>query len=207
VIVNDGDGKGKSRAAFGTALRAVGHGQRVGLVQFIKGTWRTGEAELFKRLPEIDHVISGEGFTWNTQDRARDVAAARRGLEAARAMIDACRTDPPKYSLVILDEINIVIGHGYLPVEEIVELFACCWPRCANCRFSKGTNRPGCSSDTRPTICTVRPWALLASAATGGASRKHSRRGRCGSWQPIYFRSTVPITLTVCCQPNSCTSY
>jgi cob(I)alamin adenosyltransferase len=122
VIVNDGDGKGKSTAAFGTALRAVGHGQRVGLVQFIKGTWRTGEAELFKRLPEIDHVISGEGFTWNTQDRARDIAAARRGLEAARAMIDACRTDPPKYSLVILDEINIVIGHGYLPVEEIVEL-------------------------------------------------------------------------------------
>lgn len=122
VVVNDGDGKGKSTAAFGMAIRAVGHGQRVGLVQFIKGTWRTGEKEFFKRFPEIDHVVSGEGFTWNTQDRARDIAAARRGLERAREMIDACRGEEPQYGLVILDEINVVLGHGYLPVEEVVQL-------------------------------------------------------------------------------------
>jgi len=122
VIVNEGDGKGKSTAAFGMALRAVGHGQRVGLVQFIKGTWRTGEKEFFRRIPEIDHVTSGEGFTWNTQDRARDIAAAERGLQAAREMIEACRGDAPRYGLVILDEINIALGHGYLDVGEVVEL-------------------------------------------------------------------------------------
>ena len=122
VIVNEGDGKGKSTAAFGMAIRAVGHGQRVGLVQFIKGTWRTGEREFMKRVPEIDHVVSGEGFTWETQDRARDIEQARRGLDAARAMIEACRGDEPKYGLVILDEINIAIGQGYLPIEEVVAL-------------------------------------------------------------------------------------
>lgn len=122
VIVNEGDGKGKSTAAFGMAIRAVGHGQRVGLVQFIKGTWRTGEREFIKRVPEIDHVVSGEGFTWETQDRARDIEQARRGLDAARAMVDACRGDAPKYGLVILDEINIAIGQGYLPVEEVIDL-------------------------------------------------------------------------------------
>jgi cob(I)alamin adenosyltransferase len=122
IVINDGDGKGKSTAAFGTAIRAVGHGQRVGLVQFIKGTWRTGEKEFLKRIPEIDHVISGEGFTWDTQDRARDIEHARVGFEAARAMVEASRGDNPKYGLVILDEINIAIGHGYVPVEEVVEL-------------------------------------------------------------------------------------
>ncbi len=122
VVLNDGDGKGKSTAAFGMAIRAVGHGQRVGLVQFIKGTWKTGEREFFKRFPEIDHQTSGEGFTWNTQDRARDIAAARRGLELAQRMIEASRGEEPKYDLVILDEINIVIGHDYLPVDEVVEL-------------------------------------------------------------------------------------
>lgn len=122
VIVNDGDGKGKSTAAFGMAIRAIGHGQRVGLVQFIKGTWKTGEKQFFARCPEIDHVASGEGFTWKTQDRARDIASALRGLELGREMIEASRGDEPKYQLVILDEINIAIGHGYLPVEEVVEL-------------------------------------------------------------------------------------
>lgn len=122
VVVNEGDGKGKSTAAFGMAIRAVGHGQRVGLVQFIKGTWRTGEKEFFKRIPEIDHVASGEGFTWETQDRQRDIAAARRGLELATEMVEACRGEDPKYGLVILDEVNIAIGHGYLSVEEVVAL-------------------------------------------------------------------------------------
>lgn len=122
VIVNDGDGKGKSTAAFGMAIRAIGHGQRVGLVQFIKGNWRTGEKAFFERFPEIDHETSGEGFTWNTQDRARDIAAARRGLQLARGMVTAMAGDRPKYDLVILDEINIVLGHDYLPVDEVVQL-------------------------------------------------------------------------------------
>lgn len=122
VVINEGNGKGKSTAAFGMAIRAVGHKQRVGIVQFIKGKWRTGEMEFLKRVPEIDHVISGEGFTWDTQDRARDIEHARAGFEAARAMVEACRGDEPKYSLVILDEINIAIGHDYLPVQEVVDL-------------------------------------------------------------------------------------
>lgn len=122
VIVNDGDGKGKSTAAFGMAIRALGHGQRVGLVQFIKGTWKTGEKEFFKRFPEIDHRTSGDGFTWNTQDRASDVASAERGLALAQEMVEESRGDDPRYQLVILDEVNIAVGHGYLAVEELVSL-------------------------------------------------------------------------------------
>jgi cob(I)alamin adenosyltransferase len=122
VIVNTGDGKGKSTAAFGLALRAAGSGLRVGLIQFIKGTWKTGEAEALKRFPEITHIVSGEGFTWNTQDREKDIAAARRGWQLACEMIEASRGPEPKYDLVILDELNIALGYGYLPVEEVVKV-------------------------------------------------------------------------------------
>src|SRR5690606_6738230 len=87
VLVNTGDGKGKSTAGFGLAMRAAGCGQRVGVVQFIKGTWKTGEAEALKRFPEIRHVVSGEGFTWNTQDKSKDIAAVRRGWDIALEMI------------------------------------------------------------------------------------------------------------------------
>nr|MBX2886188.1 cob(I)yrinic acid a,c-diamide adenosyltransferase [Granulosicoccus sp.] len=79
LIVNSGNGKGKSSSAFGTAFRAAGHGQRVAIMQFIKGGWKTGEAEAFKRFPEIDHFISGDGFTWNTQDLDEDTASAING--------------------------------------------------------------------------------------------------------------------------------
>ncbi len=120
VLVNTGDGKGKSTAGFGLAIRAAGCGQKVGLVQFIKGTWKTGEAEALKRFPEIRHVVSGEGFTWNTQDKAKDIEAARRGWNLALEMIEASRSDTPEYSLVILDELNIALSYGYLPVEEVV---------------------------------------------------------------------------------------
>lgn len=121
VLVNTGDGKGKSTAGFGLALRAAGCGQNVGLVQFIKGTWKTGEAEALKRFPEIRHVVSGEGFTWNTQDKEKDIAAVRRGWEIALEMIEASRGDSPAYSLIILDELNIALSYGYLPVSEVIE--------------------------------------------------------------------------------------
>lgn len=119
VIVNTGDGKGKSTSAFGMAIRAAGHGYRVGLVQFVKGTWKTGEKEALKRFPEIEHVVSGDGFTWNTQDRAQDIASARRGWEQGVAMIEAARQDPDRYHLVILDEINIALRYDYLPADEV----------------------------------------------------------------------------------------
>jgi cob(I)alamin adenosyltransferase len=120
IVVNTGDGKGKSTAAFGVAMRAAGHGQRVGIVQFIKGTWKTGEGAAFKRFPEIDHVTAGDGFTWNTQDRAKDIALTRAGWEAAKQMIEDSRGEEPKYSVVILDELNIVLGYDYLPLEEVL---------------------------------------------------------------------------------------
>ncbi|MEO1272727.1 MAG: cob(I)yrinic acid a,c-diamide adenosyltransferase [Myxococcota bacterium] len=120
LIVNTGDGKGKSTAAFGTIIRAVGHGQRVGLVQFIKGKWKTGEREFFKRLEEVDHVISGDGFTWNTQDRQQDIASAEHGWNQAKAMIEACRGDDPAYHLIVLDELNIALRYDYLDIHEVV---------------------------------------------------------------------------------------
>ena len=80
IVVNTGNGKGKSSSAFGMAIRAAGHGQRIGIVQFIKGTWKTGEQNAIKRFPEIDHFVCGDGFTWNTQNREQDVASARVGF-------------------------------------------------------------------------------------------------------------------------------
>src|SRR5512145_2872764 len=109
IIVNTGDGKGKSTAAFGLAMRAAGVGHRVLLIQFIKGTWKTGEAEAFKRFPEITHIVAGEGFTWNTQDRAKDIKAARSGWDAACSGIDRARTDPSQLQLIILDELSVAL--------------------------------------------------------------------------------------------------
>ena len=124
IVVHTGDGKGKSSAAFGIALRAAGHGQRVGVLQFIKGSWRTGEQMAIARFPEIEHVLCGEGFTWDTQDRERDTACARAGWERARQMIDGARGELPAYDVVVLDELNLVIDFGYLPVAEVVEVLA-----------------------------------------------------------------------------------
>lgn len=124
IVVNTGDGKGKSTAAFGVALRAAGNGLKVGLVQFIKGKWKTGEKQALQRFPEIEHVVAGEGFTWNTQDHEKDVAAARRGWDAACAMIEASRGEVPKYQLVILDELNIALRYGHLDVDEVVRVLS-----------------------------------------------------------------------------------
>jgi len=117
VIVHTGTGKGKSTAAFGMVMRCIGHGLRVGIVQFIKGVWDTGERHVLQRFPELVTCRAmGEGFTWDTQDRARDIAAARAAWDAAKAMIA-----DPGYRLVLLDELNIVLRYDYLPIEEVVE--------------------------------------------------------------------------------------
>jgi cob(I)alamin adenosyltransferase len=117
LIVHTGDGKGKSTAAFGMALRSLGWGLKVGIVQFVKGKWKTGERLFFTGLGDrLDYVVSGEGFTWDTQDRDRDVAAARAGWERAKAMI-ADRS----YNLIILDELNIALRYEQLPLPEVLE--------------------------------------------------------------------------------------
>ncbi len=117
IIVHTGKGKGKSTAAFGLAIRALGHGMRVGIVQFVKGVWETGERRVLARFPELVTVKAmGEGFTWDTQDRARDIAAARRAWETAREMIA-----DKGYNVVILDELNIVLRYGYLALADVLE--------------------------------------------------------------------------------------
>jgi cob(I)alamin adenosyltransferase len=121
LIVHTGKGKGKSTAAFGLAVRAIGNGMKVGVVQFVKGKWQTGERAVLERFPEqVEIRTMGEGFTWDTQDRARDIRAARAAWEASKAMIEACRETPPKYDLVVLDELNIVLRYDYLPLAEVV---------------------------------------------------------------------------------------
>ena len=117
LIVHTGAGKGKSTAAFGMVLRCLGHGMRVGIVQFVKGVWQTGEREILARFPDLATCRAmGEGFTWDTQDRARDIAAARAAWDAAQAMMAG-----ESYRLVLLDELNIVLRYDYLPLEEILE--------------------------------------------------------------------------------------
>jgi len=120
LLVHTGDGKGKSTAAFGLVLRAVGHGMRVCVLQFTKGKWATGEGKALSRLPEVEHHVVGEGFTWDTQDRAADMASARRGWELAKEKIEASRGPDPAFHLVVLDELNIVLRYGYLPTDEVV---------------------------------------------------------------------------------------
>jgi cob(I)alamin adenosyltransferase len=116
IILHTGTGKGKSTAAFGLVLRCLGHGMRVGIVQFVKGAWSTGERTVLAGFPDLVTIRAmGEGFTWETQDRARDIAAARAAWALAKAMIA-----DPGYRLVLLDELNIVLRYDYLPVEEVV---------------------------------------------------------------------------------------
>jgi cob(I)alamin adenosyltransferase len=117
LIVHTGTGKGKTSAALGMVFRHIGHGLPVGVVQFVKSpTWDTGEARLLVRFPDLVTLhIMGEGFTWETQDRARDIAAATKAWERAKELI---RDD--RHRLVLLDELNIVLRYDYLPVDEVV---------------------------------------------------------------------------------------
>ncbi len=116
LIVHTGKGKGKSTAAFGMVFRAIGHGMRVGVVQFVKGAWGTGERDVLEKFPEqVTIRAMGEGFTWDVADRQRDLAAARSAWEAAKTMIA-----DPDYDLVLLDELNIVLRYDYLPLDEVL---------------------------------------------------------------------------------------
>lgn len=117
LVVHTGDGKGKSTAGFGVAIRAAGHGQNVGVVQFVKGTWKTGEQAALARFPEIEHVISGAGFTWDTQDHEQDLAAAARGLAEARRMITS-----GAYDVVVLDELNFALHVDHLVLDDVLEV-------------------------------------------------------------------------------------
>ncbi len=120
LIVHTGKGKGKSTAAFGLVLRCLGHGMRVGIVQFVKGAWTSGERLALERFSDLVTCRAmGEGFTWDMQDRARDIAAARRAWDMARAMIA-----DPAYRLVVLDELNIVLRYDYLPIAEVTATLA-----------------------------------------------------------------------------------
>lgn len=116
LIVNTGPGKGKSTAAFGLVLRALGHGWKVGVVQFIKGAWSTGERTALERFPDlVSWHTMGEGFTWETQDRARDVATAGAAWDVARGLLS-----DPGIGLVVLDELNIALKYQYLDAERVV---------------------------------------------------------------------------------------
>ena len=125
LIVHTGKGKGKSTAAFGLVVRAVGNGMKVGVVQYVKGKWQTGERGVLEKFPEqVEIRTMGEGFTWETQDRARDIRAARNAWEVSKRMIEASRGDDPEYDMVLLDELNIVLRYGYLDLREVVEFLS-----------------------------------------------------------------------------------
>ena len=116
LMVHTGTGKGKSTAAFGLALRMLGHGRRVGVVQFIKGAWSTGERAALESFgPLVTWHTLGEGFTWNTQDRARDIATCRRAWEVALDLMQQ-----PDLALLVLDELNIALRYDYLPLDEVL---------------------------------------------------------------------------------------
>lgn len=117
IMVHTGKGKGKSTAAMGVAVRAIGNGMKVGIVQFVKGVWETGERKVLERFPDLCVMKAmGEGFSWETQDRERDIAAARGAWEMAKEMIN-----DPSFKVVILDELNIVLRYENLPLDEVIE--------------------------------------------------------------------------------------
>lgn len=119
VIVHTGTGKGKTTAALGMVVRAIGHGMKVGVVQFVKGAMETGEAAVFAHFPNVEFKPMGEGFTWNTQDRSRDIATARAAWDEVKRMLA-----DPGYDMVLADELNIVLRYDYLPLDEVLQAIA-----------------------------------------------------------------------------------
>ncbi len=116
VIVHTGKGKGKSTAAFGMAFRSLGHGHKIAVIQFVKGAWNSGEKQMLEKFPDqVTIKAMGEGFTWETQDRQKDIDNAQAAWAAAKeAILD------PENQFVLLDELNIVLRYDYLPIEDVV---------------------------------------------------------------------------------------
>ncbi len=118
LVVHTGKGKGKTTAALGMVVRMIGHGKKVGVVQFVKGAMTTGEKVVFDAFPDqVEFKPMGEGFTWNTQDRARDIELSREAWEEVKRMIA-----DPAYDMVLADELNIVLRYDYLPLDEVLEV-------------------------------------------------------------------------------------
>ena len=117
LIVHTGKGKGKSTAAMGLAVRSMGHGHKVGIVQFVKGVWETGERTILDKFPELVTIRAmGEGFSWETQDRQRDIQAAKSAWQMAKDMIN-----DPSYKMVILDELNIPLRYDNLDINDVID--------------------------------------------------------------------------------------
>ncbi|MBH69101.1 MAG: cob(I)yrinic acid a,c-diamide adenosyltransferase [Rhodospirillaceae bacterium] len=117
LIVHTGKGKGKSTAAFGMVCRAIGHGMKVGVIQFVKGKWETGERKVLEAFgDQVTIHTMGEGFTWDTQDLNRDIAAATAAWQQAKLMMEDF-----SYSMILMDELNIVLRYEYIAIEEVVE--------------------------------------------------------------------------------------
>ena len=115
LVINTGNGKGKSSSAFGMVARALGHEMKVGVIQFIKGSFSTGEEAFFRRFPEVEYHVMGEGFTWETQDKTRDIESALAAWEKADAMLTNSA-----FELVILDELNIALKYKYIDIEKVL---------------------------------------------------------------------------------------
>lgn len=119
LIVLTGNGKGKSSSAFGMVARALGHGLKVGVAQFIKSRTDTGEEAFFRRQPGVEWHVLGDGFTWDTQNREQDIATARRGWEVAQRMLA-----DPSFDLVVLDELTYLLSYGYLDQDVVLDAIA-----------------------------------------------------------------------------------
>lgn len=116
LLVLTGAGKGKSSSGFGMVARALGHGMKVGIVQFIKGAFSTGEDAFFRKLPNVDYHVMGEGYTWDTQSRERDIAAASAAWDIAARMLK-----DDSYDLVLLDELNIALKYDYIDLDRVLD--------------------------------------------------------------------------------------
>lgn len=116
IVITTGNGKGKSSSGFGMVARALGHNMKVGIVQFIKGAFSTGEESFFRRFPnEVEYHVMGDGFTWETQNREQDVKTATLAWQEAKRMLN-----DDSYDLILLDELNIVLKYQYLPIEDVI---------------------------------------------------------------------------------------
>ena len=116
IIYLYGNGKGKSSSAFGTLARSLGHGKQGAVIQFIKGKWKTGEQEFFKKLGNVEYHVMGTGFTWDSQDREKDTAAAERAWEKAASLLK-----DPGFDIILLDEITYMFKYDYLPVRKVID--------------------------------------------------------------------------------------